>query len=182
METLSAHYFNLDSKPTTQREEKWKMGFARTLTLYDVIPSSHMGPKLDPSFHLFGVWKITMKDCHYKCWYFQPAEGVRYAEGVEEISEDELNSIAEELTKEELEELEVCWTDFSAGLVFLSFLFSIHRWWGWPAIWKKNCDACCEWSCNSYWYYLFHKKILKYTYLRNLFCNISRSSPVIPII
>jgi len=32
---------------------------------------------------------------------------VRYAEGVEEISEDELNSIAEELTKEELEELEV---------------------------------------------------------------------------
>ena len=38
----------------------------------------------------------------------QPAEGERYAEGVEEISEDEINSIAEELTKEELEELEVC--------------------------------------------------------------------------
>ena len=37
----------------------------------------------------------------------QPAEGGRYAEGVEEISEDEINSIAEELTKEELEELEV---------------------------------------------------------------------------
>ena len=68
-----------------------------------------MGAKLDPSFHLFDVWKITMKDCHYKFWYFQPAEGVRYAEGVEEISEDEINSIAEELTKEELEELEVCW-------------------------------------------------------------------------
>ena len=31
---------------------------------------------------------------------------MRYAEDVEEISEDELNSIAEELTKEELEELE----------------------------------------------------------------------------
>ena len=37
----------------------------------------------------------------------QPAEGGRYAEGVEEISEEEINSIAEELTKEELEELEV---------------------------------------------------------------------------
>jgi len=37
----------------------------------------------------------------------QPAEGERYAAGVEEISEDEINSIAEELTKEELEELEV---------------------------------------------------------------------------
>ena len=66
---------------------------------------------------------IIMKDCHYKCWYFQPAEGVRYAEGVEEISEDELNSIAEELTKEELEELEVCWTDFAAGI---SFIFVLH--------------------------------------------------------
>ena len=50
---------------------------------------------------------ITFKDCHYKSQFFQPAEGVRYAEGVEEISEDEINSIAEELTKEELEELEV---------------------------------------------------------------------------
>ena len=64
-------------------------------------------------------------------------------------------------------------------LVFLSFLFSIRRWWGWPAIWKKNCDACCEWFCNSYWYYLFHKKILKYTYFRNLCCNISWSSPIV---
>ena len=59
---------------------------------------------------------IISKDCHYRFSYFQPAEGVRYAEGVEEISEDEINSIAEELTKEELEELEVYWRENDAGI------------------------------------------------------------------
>ena len=68
----------------------------------------------------------------------------------------------------------------NAAGIFLIFL--LHRWWGWLAIWKKNCDICCEWFCNSCWYNLFHKNILKYTYLRNLWCNISWSSPIIPII
>ena len=52
----------------------------------------------------------------------QPAEGGRYAEGVEEISEDEINSIAEELTKEELEELEVGLEKNSCSEIFKFFL------------------------------------------------------------
>ena len=74
---------------------------------------------------------ITFKDCHYKFSYFQPAEGVRYAEGVEEISEDEINSIAEELTKEELEELEVCWKEKCCWNFFSFFFFSGGEG-GWP--------------------------------------------------
>lgn len=62
------------------------------------------------------------------------------------------------------------------------FLFSLHRWWGWPAIWKKNCDICCEWFCNSYWYYLFHKKILKYVYSINLYRDMFWKSPCYPLL
>ena len=62
--------------------------------------------------------------------------------------------------------------------IFLTF--SLHRWWGWRAIWKKNCDTCCEWFCNSFWYmYLFHKKILKYTYLRYFCFDLHWQSPAI---
>ena len=56
-----------------------------------------------------------------KIMYLQPREGERYAEGVEEISEDELHSIAEELTKEELEELEVPWEEISLPSYYYFF-------------------------------------------------------------
>ena len=54
---------------------------------------------------------------------------MRYAEGVEEISEDEINSIAEELTKEELEELEVGIGNWHTSYFScqICLIFSLHR-------------------------------------------------------
>ena len=132
-----------------------------------------------------------------KIMYLQPREGERYAEGVEEISEDELHSIAEELTKEELEELEVPWKEISLplGKIFLSLL---ER--DFSPFWKEislpfgkrflslviiflffptGCEGGQPYERRTVTLavnnpaihtdiYTFHKKILKYTYL--IFC------------
>ena len=71
-------------------------GICKNIDPVNVISSSH-----------------NINNSKIKIMYLQPREGERYAEGVEEISEEELNSIAEELTKEELEELEVPWKEIS---------------------------------------------------------------------
>ena len=188
---IIAHYFNLGSRHTP-RERQWRVGFARKLTLY-VIQSSHRGVTRYIHCHLFGVWTwsslwMVLYFCHYEFSCSQQRVG-----GMPRVLKKSPRMRSTQLLRSSRKKSLRSWRCVEKIFLVWIFLSWLPMYWiffsffspggegGQPYERRTVTLAVNDMYHNSCWYYLFHKKILKYTYVRKYTSIIRRYYPQISV-